>query len=194
MNNFKIIKNLPILDLYSEFQRLLDEKIISWYVQPNGKPIEDQICVNTISGHNDDIHLGRGSLIYDWDKFSHDNNGNLHAPFRQQKMQESDFTVLCTQFKNTLFEQMFEEVTKNYQVGRIRIMNSRPKTCLTWHVDNTHRIHYPLKTQEGCLMVIEDEVRHLEKHTWYYTDTLKKHTAFNGSKEERLHLVVSILK
>lgn len=27
-----------------------------------------------------------------------------------------------------------------------------------------------------------------------WTDTLKKHTAMNASKEERLHLVVSLLK
>ena len=72
-------------------------------------------------------------------------------------------------------------------------MNTKPKTCLTWHNDDTQRIHYPMKTQEGCYMVIEDEIRFLEHNTWYHTDTLKMHTAFNGSREERMHLVVNLL-
>lgn len=50
-----------------------------------------------------------------------------------------------------------------------------------------------MKTQEGCYMVIEDEVKHLPQNTERPTDTTVNHTVFNGTKENRLHLVVSIL-
>jgi hypothetical protein len=42
-------------------------------------------------------------------------------------------------------------------------------------------------------MVIEDEVKHLEQNKWYFTNTTKEHTAFNASKENRIHLVANIL-
>jgi hypothetical protein len=61
-------------------------------------------------------------------------------------------------------------------------MKSEPKTCLSWHVDFSTRIHYPMKTQEGCFMVIADEVCHLTENTWWWTDTVLPHTAFNASK------------
>lgn len=50
-----------------------------------------------------------------------------------------------------------------------------------------------MKTQEGCLMIIDDQVKHLKKHTWYYTETLVGHTAINSSKENRLHLVATVI-
>jgi hypothetical protein len=43
-------------------------------------------------------------------------------------------------------------------------------------------------------MVIENEAKHLEQNKWYYTNTVVPHTAFNGSRDERLHLVVTVLK
>ena len=43
-------------------------------------------------------------------------------------------------------------------------------------------------------MVIGDEVMHLKQNKWYWTNTLMKHTAFNGSREDRLHLVVTVSK
>jgi hypothetical protein len=84
-------------------------------------------------------------------------------------------------------------LNQQYILGRVRIMKSEPKTCLSWHNDNSERLHYPLSTHSGCFMVIEDEVMHLEYNNWYITDTTKKHTAFNGSTNSRIHLVAVIL-
>lgn len=192
MSNFKILKNLPVLDLYSEFQRLLSENTIDWY-KFNKNYIKDQICINSTVDNDKDIYYGRGSLIFDWDNHYYTDNGTMIVPKRKTILKESDFTVLCTQFKGTLFEEVYNELSSQYNVGRIRIMNSKPKTCLTWHKDDTTRIHYPIKTHEGCFMVIGDEVCHLNETIWYHTNTLTEHTAFNASKEDRLHLVVNIL-
>jgi hypothetical protein len=41
-------------------------------------------------------------------------------------------------------------------------------------------------------MVIEDEVKHLDQDKWWMADTIKLHTAFNASKESRIHLVAVI--
>ena len=92
-----------------------------------------------------------------------------------------------------MFENVYHELEKVYDIGRVRIMKSKSKTCLTWHKDDTPRVHYPIKTQRGCFMVIEDEIMHLEQNKWYWTDTIVKHTAFNSSLEDRIHLVVTIL-
>lgn len=187
--NFKILDNLPIYDLMSEFHTLLSSGVIHW-----SDEIDDQICINTVRGKECDFLFGRGSLYYDWDKKYLDQNKKLVIPERAEKLHESDFSILCRQFKGTLFEEVYTQLSSRYKVGRVRIMNLKPKTCLTWHVDDTPRIHFPMKTQPGCFMVIDNEVKYLEPNTWWYADTLKSHTVFNGSKENRYHLVAAIVE
>lgn len=189
MKHFTPIYNLPVLPLYDEFNRLLDNKTIMWNSQR-------QICINSIPGHEDDTSYGAGGLLYDWANYNEEEDfkdGVMNVPLREIPLEEGDFTELCTPFKGTLFEELYNELKKHYKLGRIRIMESEPKTCLSWHVDPSPRLHYPLKTQEGCLMIIEDEVFHLPKNEWWHTNTVLPHTALNGSKELRYHLVVSIL-
>ena len=121
-------------------------------------------------------------------------DGKIVTPLRVPPLQEEQFTTLCSAFKGTLFEEVYNTLSEKYKLGRVRLMNSQPKTCLSWHKDDTTRIHYPMKTQEGCIMVIQDEVKHLEQNTWYHTNTRVKHTAVNASKETRLHLVACVLE
>lgn len=188
MKNFTEITDLPVHDLYSEFNRLMDENIISWY---NGK--KDQICLNSTANDPTNIHLGRGSLVFNWDTFDPTASNVDHVEANHNSLQESDFSVMCPQFSNTLFEDVYRALDSRYILGRVRIIYSIPKKCMTWHRDSSIRIHYPMKTQEGCLMVIENEVKHLPQNTWWETNTLVNHTALNGSREERLHLVAAIL-
>ena len=192
--NFKQLTDLPVYDLQSEFLKLIESNQIGWFEQKNKNVINDQICINTVKGKEDDIHYGRGSLIYDWDKFYHDQHGKLIAPYKDIVAKEEDFTILNSQFKGTLFEEVYATLEKKYVLGRVRIMNSKPKTCLSWHTDGSPRLHYPIKTQEGCLMIIEDEVKHLPENTWWWTNTTVKHTAINASKDTRIHLVVAVLE
>ena len=188
MKKFIKLFDLPVYDLYNELNILLDSKKIEWY-----NKVDDQICLNSTTDDPDNYLLGRGSLVYDWDK-SYTVNGELIVPKRSNVLKEEDFVVLCSQFKNTLFEEVYNELNKKYVLGRVRIMKSKPKTCLSWHTDSSPRIHYPMKTQEGCLMVIDDQIQHLTKNTWWWTDTRFSHTAFNSSKEDRTHLVVVVLE
>jgi hypothetical protein len=186
--NFIEIESLPVHNLYTELLRLLTEKKIWWH-----KDKEDQICLNATEANPDNCLTGRGSLFLDWDNSVEDDNGNLIVSKRPVILKEEDFKVLCTGFKDSLFEDVYNKITEKYIVGRIRIMNCKPKTCLSWHNDETPRLHYPMKTQDGCFMVIENESKHLKQNQWYWTNTTVPHTVFNGSTESRMHLVVTIL-
>jgi len=191
MSYFHQIHGLPEKDLLTPLNQMLVDDEIKW----SG---DNQICINTIE-ESDDFLLGCGSLHYDWDNAEilvDESTGSekIHVPEYETPMQESDFTKLCSVFQGTVFEEVYNELKKHYQVGRVRLMKSFPKTCLSWHVDNTPRIHYPVKTQEGCLMIIEDEVKYMPVNTWWKTDTLYKHTAINASKQDRIHLVTCVME
>lgn len=183
------LNSLPILDLYSELCSMLNSNQVSWK--------DNQICLNCTTKNSYDYTEGVGSLYYDWTnaKKIKDKNGNqkIDVPLRDNPLPESAFQYFCNAFVDTQFEQIYQELAKRYKLGRVRLMKSKPKTCLSWHQDTSKRLHYPIKTQEGCLMVIEDTAYKLEQGTWYETDTTKFHTAFNGSREERIHLVACVL-
>ena len=188
--NFERITFLPEYDLYSELMTMLDDGRLQWRDKNNNSSY--QICLNSTKNDPDNFLLGRGSLYYDWDN-SKNINGELVVPPRETPLNEEDFTELCGVYKGTQFEEVYNELTKHFVVGRVRIMNLRPKQCLTWHCDDTYRIHYPIKTQEGCMMIINNEVKHLDKNTWWKTFTTSNHTALNASKENRYHLVACVL-
>jgi len=185
MKYFQPIVDLPQLNLQAEMNEMLSEGLLDW-----GE--FNQICINSVPGHTDDYNYGSNSLHYDWAKMT-EVNGEMIVPEREHKLSEGDFTELCDVFAGTDFETIHNLLAGRYILGRTRLMRSLPKTCLTWHKDTTLRLHLPLKTQEGCYMVIEDEILHLAENRWWQTNTTKLHTAFNGSKEERIHLVAVIL-
>lgn len=158
----------------------------------------DQICLNAPVHDAANHQAGQGDLYYDWDRSEQvwneeEGTYNWIVPPRENPMSEEDFVVTTECFRNTVFDTLLHDLTSAYSVGRVRIMKLAPKTCLTWHKDNTKRIHYPLKTHEGCLMIIGDEVRHMPENTWWLTDTLHDHTAINASTEPRLHIVACVL-
>jgi len=189
--NFEKIDFLPTYELYSIFLSMLDNGKLSWRDKNNDS--SHQICLNSTKDDPDNFLLGRGSLYYDWDN-SKEVNGELVVPSRENPLKEQDFTELCSVYKGTHFEEIYKELNKYFVVGRVRIMNLRPKQCLTWHCDDTYRIHYPMKTQDGCMMIINNEVKHLPQNTWWKTFTTSNHTALNASKENRFHLVACVLE
>lgn len=190
MTNFIELSDLPTYpDMMDQLKTIVDS---IEEARPQGFHY-DQYCITSPPGHADDVFYGAGSAKYDWSKYTVNEDGSRNVPLRDKPLKETDFTEVCDAFKGTIFEDIYHTLAQKYKLGRIRIMTTLPQRCLTWHRDAEERIHYPIKTQEGCFMVIEDEVKHLEQNKWYYTKTLKKHTAFNGSNEQRIHLVANIL-
>jgi len=190
MKYFKKL-DLPIYqNVLGELEQLLNSGKINWGRQ-------NQICLNTTTDFPDSFLLGAGSLEFDWSKVNNQTAQSgvvkQSVPLKDVILNESDFTELCPQFEGTVFEKIYHDLKSRYHLGRIRIIKSEPKSCMSWHYDRTPRIHLPIKTQEGCFMVINDEVAFLEANTWWGTNTVLKHTAFNGSRASRIHLVAVIL-
>lgn len=191
MNYFESVSDLPCLDLQPVLYSLISDNLLHW-------PSCRQICINSTIENSDNFLEGTGSLYYDWDKkvVSKDKNGNekLVIPEREIKLDENDFKYLCTQFRGTVFETVYNSLQEKYKIGRVRLMLMKPKTCLSWHVDSSKRLHYPIKTQKGCFMNINGETKEMPQYKWCLADTTVEHTAFNASKEDRIHLVVSVLE
>lgn len=187
LNNFEVV-NLPtFLDLHIHLEKLISDDLVNW-----GKT--NQICINTIASEKLNYTYGAGSLDYDWDNQKIvEQNGikSVVVPKKEPKINEK-FDTLCGQFEGSIFQVIYLLLTAKYNLGRLRLMNMPPKTCLSWHKDTSRRLHYPIITQDGCMMIIDDEVLHLEKNKWYMTDTTKNHTAVNASLKSRLHLVAEI--
>ena len=158
---------------------------------------QNQICLNAPLGREEDASYGVGSLEIDFEnstkEIDFEGNEKIIAPLKENPHKEEDFDTLCTVFQNTVFEEALNELKTKYNIGRTRLMNMQTRYAMSWHYDYHDRIHYPIKTQDGCLMVIGDEVKHLEQDTWYWTKTSEYHTAVNGSTENRIHLVACII-
>jgi len=88
------------------------------------------------------------------------------------------------------------KLIKEYGAVRTRIMTLRPRSCYRVHADLTQRIHIPIVTTDNAWMVWphNNHVAHLTIGNSYLTDTTKPHTFFNGSTEDRIHLVMCVAR
>tara|TARA_B100000497_G_scaffold125748_2_gene162910 strand:+ start:2261 stop:2779 length:519 start_codon:yes stop_codon:yes gene_type:complete len=111
------------------------------------------------------------------------------------KFMNKDFTVINENLKGSYLEYVIKELQKTYAIGRARIMRLEPRKCMSLHVDLSKRIHIPVITNLDALMIINNEVHHMPADgSAYLTDTTKRHTALNASKdEERLHLLFDLV-
>ena len=136
---------------------------------------------------NDPYYLGCGSLTYE---------GNFSTGKQTRKTvihQEKEFVIFNKELENTYFYTIYKEISNHLKIARMRVIALNQKRCLTWHRDFNKRIHIPIITDEKCKFVLEDTVFHLPADgSAYIIDTTKHHTAFNGSKIVRMHLVGSI--
>ena len=114
---------------------------------------------------------------------------------RDKPINESKYTELLPEFKNTYFEEIFNILKKNFKLGRVRILLKEPRSTLSWHRDPEPRLHIPIITNKGCRMVIEDVSKHMPadgKVT--ITNNTKYHNFFNGGEQNRIHLVACVLE
>ena len=86
------------------------------------------------------------------------------------------------------------QVIKRQGAVRTRIMRMIPKYCYSVHRDRSKRIHIPIITDDQAWMVwpYDNFCTRLEEGKMYITDTTKFHSFFNGSTEERIHLVLCV--
>lgn len=106
------------------------------------------------------------------------------AQYRDMGLSETDFNdpLFNIPYTNSIINQL--------KMYRTRIMIMKPRTCYSYHVDGTPRIHIPLITNKNNFMVIEDKSYWMPTGNAYYTNTLRKHTFINGDINlTRIHIV-----
>ena len=113
---------------------------------------------------------------------------------REEAIDESQYTEFVEEFKGTYFEEVYNILSKQYNLGRMRLLLLEPRTSLSWHRDPEPRLHIPVMTNPGAHLCIDDTLKHLpaDGSVWF-TDTRNYHTVFNGGEENRIHLVATYL-
>ena len=147
------------------------------------------ICVNRIPGKPESIQGHKTRGLY-WTK--PDKSGE--EVVRDVDINESAYTELVPEFKDTYFEEVYKTLSKKFKLGRTRILLKEPRSTLSWHRDPEPRLHIPITTNPGCLMVIDNIAKHMpaDGSVWI-TNNTKYHNAFNGGEEDRVHLVACVL-
>ena len=173
----KLRSDLEIILKKSKYQTL---GITNFAALPMNKIPGDE---SSIQGHN-----VRG--IY-WTK--PDESGKEVS--RDKPIDESKYTELTDEFKNTYFEEVYKVLRSKFKLGRVRILLKEPRSTLSWHKDPEPRLHIPIITNPGCKMVIEDVAKHLpaDGHVTI-TNNTKYHNFFNGGEQSRIHLVACVLE
>ena len=113
---------------------------------------------------------------------------------RDVEIDESKYTQVVPEFKNTYFEEVYKTLSKKFKLGRVRLLLKEPRSTLSWHRDPEPRLHIPIITNLGCSMVIENVAKHLPADgTVTITNNTKYHNFFNGGEQARIHLVACCL-
>jgi hypothetical protein len=190
MNTFKdfhTVKNLKfdITKLQSSLNEVLK---IKKYAAPKGITNFAAICLNQIPGKPESIEGNNSRGVY-WTK--PDRSGKEVS--RDVNLNESSYTEFVKDFEHTYFKEVYEKLSAKFKLGRVRILLKEPRTTLSWHRDPEPRLHIPIITNPGCMMVIENVAKHLPADgSVYITNNVKYHNAFNGGEENRVHLVACL--
>jgi hypothetical protein len=113
---------------------------------------------------------------------------------RDVSIEEDKYSEFIEDFKNTYFKEVFDSLTKKYKLGRVRILLKQPRSTLSWHRDPEPRLHIPIITNPGCIMVIDNVAKHMPADgSCWITNNTKYHNFFNGGEENRIHLVACVL-
>lgn len=109
---------------------------------------------------------------------------------------EADYSVLNEPFRGTAIEELLDALPAPY--GRVRLMLMPPKSCLSFHWDDTTRLHYAVTTTPACYMIHRNgescDLYHVPADGYVYRmDTRLVHNAMNTSNEPRIHLVIANL-
>ena len=146
------------------------------------------ISLNQIPGDSNSTKGENVKGIY-WTK--PDSSGK--ESMRAKKINEHAYTEFIKDLENTYFKEVYDTLSKKFKLGRVRILLKEPRSTLSWHRDPEPRLHIPIITNPGCMMVIENVAKHLPANgSVYITNNVKYHNAFNGGEENRVHLVACL--
>ena len=112
---------------------------------------------------------------------------------RAKRIDETKYTEFVKDLEDTYFKEVYDILSKKFKLGRVRILLKEPRSTLSWHRDPEPRLHIPIITNPGCIMVIEEVAKHLpaDGSVWL-TNNTRYHNFFNGGEEDRVHLVACL--
>ncbi len=147
------------------------------------------ICLTRKPGDPESVMGNKARGIY-WTK--PDKSGTEVS--RDIKIDETEYSEFIPDYENTYFKEVYDIISTKYKLGRVRILLKEPRSTLSWHRDPEPRLHIPIITNPGCLMVIDNVAKHMpaDGSVWI-TNNTKYHNAFNGGEENRVHLVACVL-
>ena len=114
------------------------------------------ISLTQIPGDPDSIkgHKARGIF---WTK----PNGSGKEVARDEMINEEAYSEFIDEYKETYFKEVFDALSSKYKLGRVRILLKEPRSTLSWHRDPEPRLHIPIITNPGSIMVIDNVAKHL---------------------------------
>ena len=178
--------NFDINELQKAYKEVL---AIKGFSGVNGVSNFGAISLTQIPGDPDSIKGNKARGVF-WTK--PDKSGK--EVIRDQIIDEGAYSEFINEYKDTYFKEVFETLSNIYKLGRVRILLKEPRSTLSWHRDPEPRLHIPIITNPGSIMVINNIAKHLpaDGSVWI-TNNTKYHNAFNGGEENRIHLVACVL-
>ena len=124
-----------------------------------------------------------------WTQDSHYNEIQV-----ERFVNEDAYRIFEPLLMQTYFKNVYDTLSQHFRLGRVRILKLDSRSSLSYHRDPENRLHIPIITNPGALMVVESRAYHMKADgSVYYMNTMKYHTALNGGNEPRVHLVATIL-
>ena len=156
---------------------------------PLGERDINAICLTQIPGDPNSITGGNVRGLF----WTRPDSTGIEVT-REERIDETQYSQFVELFADTYFKEVYDTLTSKYKLGRIRLLWKLPRTTLSWHRDPEPRLHIPIITNPGSIMVIDTEARHMpaDGSVWI-TDNTRYHNAFNGGEEDRVHLVATVL-
>ena len=191
MNNFRDFQTVDNIKFdVKKLQESLSHVLkLKKYDDANGIKNFAAICLNQIPGKPESIKGENARGVY-WTK--PDQSGKESV--RDTNIDETLYTEFVKDFEKTYFKEVYDKLKSKFKLGRVRILLKEPRSTLSWHRDPEPRLHVPIITNPGCLIVIDNIAKHMpaDSSVWI-TNNTKYHNAFNGGEENRIHLVACVL-
>ena len=145
--------NFDILKLQEAYRQIIKTKK---FEDGGGISHFGAICLTRKPGDPESVKGSKARGIY-WTK--PDKSGAEVS--RDININESEYSEFIPDYENTYFKEVFDVISSKYKLGRVRILLKEPRSTLSWHRDPEPRLHIPIITNPGCMMVIENVAKHL---------------------------------
>jgi len=135
----------------------------------------------------------------DWMPHPSNLAGNFSCPLISVNGESNDLMsgkMLTTEYleKMPYIKQIMETIGEIYGRSRLMLLKAgcqvTPHHDLHYHWFNRVRIHIPITTNPGVIFKCADKAIHMEEGTTWIFDSWKKHSVFNNSNQDRVHLVL----